>query len=79
MSDSTRRVFIKNSAAAAAGATVVGALVAEEADAKAAHRSGPVVAWIRAPRTGEITVMAGERQVKIHDRKIAARLARAAR
>jgi hypothetical protein len=79
MSDGTRRGFIKNSAAAAAGATVVGTLVAEEADAKAAHRSGPIVAWIRTPRTGEITVMAGEHQVKIHDRKIAARLARAAR
>jgi hypothetical protein len=54
-------------------------MVAEEADAKAAHRSGPVVAWIRAPRTGEITVMAGDHEVKIHDRKIAARLARAAK
>ena len=79
MSDSTRRAFIQNSAAAAAGATVVGALVAEQADAKAAHRSGPIVAWISAPRSGEITVMAGEREVKIHDRKIAARLARAAK
>jgi hypothetical protein len=79
MSDSTRRGFIKTSAAAAAGATVVGAMVAEEADAKAAHRSGPIVAWIRAPRSGEITVMAGDHEVKIHDRKIAARLARAAK
>ena len=35
MSDSTRRGFVKNSAAAAAGMTVVGALVAEQADAKA--------------------------------------------
>jgi hypothetical protein len=38
-----------------------------------------VVAYIREPRTGEITVMAGERQVKLEDRKLAARLARAAR
>ena len=79
MSDSTRRGFIQSSAAAAAGTTVVGALVAEEADAKAARRSGPIVAWIRAPQNGEITLMAGEHQVKIHDRKIAARLARAAK
>jgi hypothetical protein len=78
MSDSTRRGFVKNSAAAAAGMTVVGALVAEQADAKAATKSGPVVAYIRNPRTGEISVMAGEREVKLHDRKIAARLARAA-
>ena len=78
MSDSTRRGFVKNSAAAAAGITVVGALVAEQADAKAAAKSGPVVAYIRDPRTGEISVMAGEREVKLHDRKIAARIARAA-
>ncbi|HTP21601.1 MAG TPA: twin-arginine translocation signal domain-containing protein [Solirubrobacteraceae bacterium] len=78
MSDSTRRGFVKNSAAAAAGMTVVGALVAEQADAKAAAKSGPVVAYIRDPRTGEISVMSGEREVKLHDRKIAARIARAA-
>ena len=79
MSDSTRRGFVKNSAAAAAGATVVGALLAEQADAKAAAGSGPIVAYIREPHTGEISVMAGERQVKLHDRKIAARIARAAK
>ena len=49
MSDSTRRGFVKNSAATAAGMTVVGALVAEQADAKAAAKSGPVVAYIRDP------------------------------
>ena len=79
MSDSTRRAFVKNSAAAAAGMTVVGALVAEQADAKAAATAGPVVAYVRDPRTGEISVMAGEREVKLQDRKIAARLARAAK
>jgi hypothetical protein len=77
MSDSTRRGFVKQSAAAAAGMTVVGALVAEQADAKVPARSGPVVAYIRNPRNGEISVMAGEHQVKLHDRKLAARLARA--
>jgi hypothetical protein len=79
MSDSTRRGFVKSSAAAAAGVTVVGALIADEADAKAAAESGPIVAYIREPRSGEISVMAGERQVKLHDRKIAARIARAAK
>jgi hypothetical protein len=79
MSDSTRRGFVKNSAAAAAGMTVVGALVAEQADAKAAAGSGPVVAYVRDASTGEISVMAGERQVEFRDRKMAARLARAAR
>ena len=33
MSGSTRRGFVKNSAGAAAGMTVIGALVAEQADA----------------------------------------------
>ena len=79
MSDSTRRAFVKNSAVAAAGLTVAGALVAEQADAKAVATSGPVVAYVRDPRTGEISVMTGERQVKVQDRKLAARLARAAR
>jgi hypothetical protein len=79
MSDSTRRGFVKNSAAAAAGVTVVGALMAEQADASAAAGSGPIVAYIHEPSTGEISVMAGERQVKLHDRKIAARIARAAK
>jgi nitrous oxide reductase len=79
MSDSTRRGFVKNSAAAAAGASVLGALVAEGADAHAAAASGPIVAYIREPGTGEISVMSGERQVKLHDRKIAARIARAAK
>jgi hypothetical protein len=59
--------------------TVVGALVAEQADAKAAAGSGPVVAYVRDASTGEISVMAGERQVELRDRKLAARLARAAR
>jgi hypothetical protein len=53
--------------------------MAEQADAEAAAGSGPIVAYIREPRTGEISVMAGERQVKLRDRKIAARIARAAK
>jgi hypothetical protein len=79
MSDTTRRGFVKNSATAAAGVTAVGALIAEDADAHAAAASGPIVAYIREPRTGEISVMAGERQVNLRDRKIAARIARAAK
>jgi hypothetical protein len=79
MSETTRRGFVKNSAAAAAGMTVIGTLVSEEADAKVAKHSGPVVAYVRNAGTGEISVMAGEREVKVHDRKLAARIARAAR
>jgi hypothetical protein len=78
MSDTTRLGFVKRSAATAAGMTVVGAIVAEEADAKVARRSGPVVAYIHKPASGEIVVMHGNHQVKMRDRKLAARLARAA-
>ncbi len=79
MSDSTRRGFVKNSAVTAAGMTVVGALMAEEADAKAAKNATPMVAYIHDPSSGEISLHSGERTVKVTDRKIAARLARAAR
>ena len=79
MSESTRRGFVKNSAAAAAGMTVVGALMAEDADAKAARHARPLVAYIHDAGSGEISLNTGERTVKLTDRKIAARLARAAR
>ena len=80
MSDLTRRGFVKNSAATTAGMTVIGALLAEQADAHPrAPGSGPVVAYVRDPRKGEISVMAGDREVKVHDPKLAARIARAVR
>ncbi len=79
MSGSTRRGFVKNSAAAAAGMTVVGAMVAEQADAKVAAKSGPIVAYVRDAKSGDISVMSGEHEVKVHNRKLAAEIARAAR
>jgi hypothetical protein len=79
MSDSTRRGFVKNSAAAAAGMTVVGALLTEEAQARVAAHDGPVVAYVHDARTGEISVLAGDREVHVHDRKLAARIAGVAR
>jgi hypothetical protein len=79
MSGSTRRGFVKNSATAAAGMTVIGALMAEQADAKRHAKSGPVVAYVRDARKGEISLMTGEREVKVHNRKLAASIARAAR
>ena len=60
--------------------TVLGALVAPEADAETgAAGSEPVVAYVRDPRKGEIEVMAGDREVRVRDRKLAAQIARAAR
>ena len=79
MNASTRRGFVKNSAAAAAGMTVVGALVAEQSDAKAVAKSEPVVAFVSNPRKGEISVMSGEREVTVRDRKLAASIVRAGR
>jgi hypothetical protein len=79
MSDLTRRGFVKTSAGAAASMTALGALVTEQAEAhQGAARSHPVVAYVKNPRTGEISVMSGDREVKVHDRQLAARIARAA-
>ena len=78
MSESTRRGFVKSSATAAAGMTVIGALMAEEAEAKAAAHTKPLVAYVRNARTGEIAVMTGGHERTIHNRKLAAQIARAA-
>jgi hypothetical protein len=82
MSDLTRRGFVRNSAGAAAGMTVIGALAATQAEAKAdgvPAGSDPVVAYVKDPSTGEISVMSGDREVNVKDRKLAAQIARAAR
>jgi TAT (twin-arginine translocation) pathway signal sequence len=76
VSDVSRRGFVKTSAAAAAGVTVVGALVAERAQAAG---SEPVVAYVGDPSKGEISVMSGDREVTVRDRDLAARIARAGR
>ena len=89
MSELTRRNFVTKSAGAAAGVTALGTLLSAEAEAKPrrAHRkagggsrrgSGPVVAFVRDPDRGEVSVMRGERRVTIRDRKLAAALSRAA-
>jgi hypothetical protein len=81
MTDVTRRGFVKNSAGAAAGVSAVGALLAQQADAQTTAEGGsePVVAYVGDPRKGEITVMAADREVTIHDRDLTARIIRAAR
>jgi hypothetical protein len=81
MSGSTRRGFVRNSIAAAAGVTALGTLSTEVAQAQAQPdpEAGPVIAHVRNARTGEISVMAGERTVTVQDRQLAASIARAAR
>jgi len=79
MTDLTRRAFVKRSAATAAGMTAIGAIAAEAADAHSAAGTEPVVAYVSDPSSGEISVMQGEREVKLRDRKLARDIARAAR
>ena len=80
MSDLTRRDFVKNSAVTAAGMTVIGAFAADVASAHSGDGgSEPVVAYVSDPSKGEITVMQGEREVKLRDRKLARDISRAAR
>jgi hypothetical protein len=67
----TRRAFVKRSASAAIGATMVGALMSAEADAST---SEPVVAYVH---DGHISIMTGEREVTVRDRKLAAQIVRA--
>ena len=77
MTDLTRRGFVKGSAGTAAGLSVFAALRAEQADAQGDPGSRPIIAYVKNPSRGEIAVMAADREVTIHDRKLAARLARA--
>ncbi len=81
MSHLTRRGFVTRSAGTAAGLTAIGALAAERADADpdAPAGSEPVVAYVRDPSSGEISVMSGDREVTVRDLKLAARIERAAR
>ncbi len=80
MSDLTRRGFVKSSALTAAGMTAIGAIAAQAASAESgATDSEPVVAYVSDPRKGEISVMKGEREVKLRDRRLARELSRAVR
>jgi hypothetical protein len=80
VSDLTRRGFVKNSAVTAAGMTVIGAIGVDAASADGgAAGSEPVVVYVSDPRKGEISVMKGEREVRLRDRKLARDISRAAR
>jgi hypothetical protein len=80
MSDLTRRGFVRNTAGTAAGMTAIGAIVAAQAEADTGTAgTDPVVAYVKNPRTGEVSVMAGDREVTVRDPRLAAQIARAAR
>jgi hypothetical protein len=60
--------------------TAIGAIAADVASADSgAAGSEPVVAFVSDPRTGEISVMKGDREVKLRDRKLARDISRAIR
>jgi hypothetical protein len=79
MNEPNRRGFL---VLAGAGAAAVGAVaVAPAAEASTSvpnHVREPLVAYVRDARSGEVAVMIGEREVVVHDRELAARIARAA-
>lgn len=88
MPDVSRRTVLRGAGAAAAVATAA-ALVPGTASAMAAAlpegvepqgdgAPGEVVVYVRDARTGEITVMSGDREVVVTDRRLAQRLARLA-
>lgn len=66
-------------AAGAGTAVVAGAGPAGATPLQAGAGAEAVVAHVRNVQTGEIEVFVGDRQVTIHDREVAVRLANAAR
>lgn len=89
MANVTRRGFIVKTST---GVATIGALLAAPGLGQAAEMwaapemaasdgkfSGPIVAHVRNASTGEVAVMSGTREFVFHDRKLVARLIRAAR
>jgi hypothetical protein len=81
VSDLTRLGFVKSSVGAAVGMTAIGSIAAAQAEAADGGPAGsePVVAYVKDPSKGEISVMSGDREVIVHDRNLAAKISRAAR
>lgn len=89
MSDSTRRGFLKIAGAGAAvGAAVAATAVVRSGDpatttaaggtaALPRGASGPLVAYVRDVRAGEVSVLVGETEVVVQDKELVARLAAA--
>ncbi len=80
MNDPTRRGFlvIAGAGAAAAGAAALAPSAEAAAVTAPADATGPLIAYVTDMQRGEVTLMVGEREVVVHDRDLAARLARAA-
>jgi hypothetical protein len=76
MGNSTRRGFL---AMAGVGAAAVGAGGSSRAAAAEQRSTGPLVAYVRDVRRGEIAVMVGEHEVVVRDRDLVNRLVHASR
>ena len=70
MSDLTRRGFVKNSAATRSwdDRRSERSSPSRPMPSRARVGSEPVVAYVRDPAKGEISVMSGDREVTVHDR-----------
>lgn len=85
MVDQSRRLFLKSASLGAAAVGVAAALpvleastAAAAADRRGPAHDGPLMAYVSDRRSGEVTVMVGEREVVRHDPDLADRLARLA-
>ncbi len=82
MAESSRRNFLILAGAGAAAAGVAATLPAGAAGATPstgnATAAGPLLAYVKDARSGELTLMVGEREVVVRDRDLVNRLARAA-
>ena len=87
MSEVTRRTFIKQVSAGAAGVAAVGALGIPSAGAAPRAAEGPaaedgaepVMAFVRDRTRGEVTLLVGHREIVHRDPELVRRLLRAAR
>ena len=82
----SRRTFLGIAGTGVAGMTGAALLTSAPAAAASGEQSTavptgtpPLVVYVADARTGHLVVMHGEREINIHDRALAARLARAAR
>jgi hypothetical protein len=90
MTDSTRRNFLIATGASAAavgvaaalptaaGASTAGSAGTPAKPLKTPKNAAPLVAHVSDPSTGEVSLLVGEREVKIHDHDLVARLSHAA-
>lgn len=84
MTDHSRRNFLKTGSigAVAVGAALAPGLLTSGADAAPVAGGplpdGPLMAYVKDHKTGDVAVMVGEREVVYRDRELASRLARIA-